>query len=228
MFNIINLDCVETLMEEIKKYPINTLLTTKEQTKGRGKGDRVWDSKKSKNLYFSFSINFDKNAQYYSFLVGLCVLKSIKDVFGDNINLNLKWPNDVLLNNKKFCGILLERSNDILVVGAGVNIDSFPSDTNFKATSLLNEGFELDKNILINNFIKNFEILQNKINSFGFGVIRNEWLEFAYKIKEEIKVKIDDIEYVGVFDTIKKDGALVLKIGDCEKNFYSADVFDKL
>ena len=226
MFNIINLDSVETLMDEIKKYSLNTFLTAKEQTKGRGKDNRVWTSKRSNNLYFAFNIEVDKYINYYSFVSSLCVLKAIKDVFKDNIKLNLKWPNDVLLNEKKFCGMLLEKNDNILVVGIGVNIDFFPDNTNFKATSLLNEGFELDKNIFINNFIKNFEDLRNNINTFGFNVIRNEWLNFAYKLKKEIKVKIDDIEYIGVFDTIDEDGALVLKIDSNIKKFYSADVFN--
>ena len=226
MFNIINLDSVETLMDEIKKYPLNTFLTAKEQTKGRGKNNRVWTSKRSNNLYFAFNIEVDKYINYYSFISSLCVLKAIKDIFKDNIKLNLKWPNDVLLNDKKFCGMLLEKNDNILVVGIGVNIDSFPDNTNFKATSLLNEGFELDKNIFIDNFIKNFENLQNNINNFGFNFIKNEWLSFAYKIKEEIKVKIDNIEYIGIFDTINEDGALILKTKKEEKKFYSADVFD--
>lgn len=226
MFNIINLDSVETLMDEIKKYPLDTFLTAKEQTKGRGKDNRVWTSKRSNNLYFAFNIEVDKYINYYSFISSLCVLKAIKDVFKDNIKLNLKWPNDVLLNEKKFCGMLLEKNDNILVVGIGINIDSFPNNTNFKATSLLNEGFELDKNIFVNNFIKNFEVLQNNINTFGFNVIKNEWLSFAYKIKEEIKVKIDDIEYIGIFNTIDEDGALILKTKKEEKKFYSADVFD--
>ena len=226
MFNIINLDSVETLMDEIKKYPLDTFLTAKEQTKGRGKDNRVWTSKRSNNLYFAFNIEVDKYINYYSFISSLCVLKAIKDVFKDNIKLNLKWPNDVLLNEKKFCGMLLEKNDNILVVGIGINIDSFPDNTNFKATSLLNEGFELDKNIFVNNFIKNFEVLQNNINTFGFNVIKNEWLSFAYKIKEEIKVKIDDIEYIGIFNTIDEDGALILKTKKEEKKFYSADVFD--
>lgn len=226
MFNIINLDSVETLMDEIKKYPLDTFLTAKEQTKGRGKDNRVWASKRSNNLYFAFNIEVDKYINYYSFISSLCVLKAIKDVFKDNIKLNLKWPNDVLLNEKKFCGMLLEKNDNILVVGIGINIDSFPDNTNFKATSLLNEGFELDKNIFVNNFIKNFEVLQNNINTFGFNVIKNEWLSFAYKIKEEIKVKIDDIEYIGIFNTIDEDGALILKTKKEEKKFYSADVFD--
>lgn len=226
MFNIINLDSVETLMDEIKKYPLNTFLTAKEQTKGRGKDNRVWTSKRSNNLYFAFNIEVDKYINYYSFISSLCVLKAIKDIFKDNIKLNLKWPNDVLLNEKKFCGMLLEKNNNILVVGIGINIDSFPDNTNFNATSLLNEGFELNKDIFINNFIKNFEILQNNINTFGFNIIKNEWLNFAYKINEEIKVKIDNIEYIGIFDTINEDGALILKTKKEEKKFYSADVFD--
>ena len=226
MFNIINLDSVETLMDEIKKYPLNTFLTAKEQTKGRGKNNRVWTSKRSNNLYFAFNIEVDKYINYYSFVSSLCVLKAIKDIFKDNIKLNLKWPNDVLLNEKKFCGMLLEKNDNILVVGIGINIDFFPDNTNFKATSLLNEGFELNKDIFINNFIKNFENLQNNINNFGFNIIKNEWLNFAYKINEEIKVKIDNIEYIGIFDTINEDGALILKTKKEEKKFYSADVFD--
>ena len=223
MFNIINLIKVETLMDEIKKYPINTLLTATEQTKGRGKDNRLWESKKSKNLYFTFNINSNKFDRYYSFLVGLVILEVLKSY---NIkNLNLKWPNDVLLNNKKFCGILLEKNSNFLIVGIGINVDYYPDNTTFKATSLENEGYVLEKNRFLNDFINTFMILSQNLNNFGFKNIKNEWLKYAFNLKNKIKIKVNNIEYIGIFEGIDDDGAILLKDNKSLMKFYSADVF---
>ena len=224
MFNIINLTKVETLMDEIKKYPVNTLLTAIEQTKGRGKDNRVWESRKSSNLYFTLSIKSGRFDSCYSFLTGLAMLETLK-IFKVN-GLNLKWPNDVLLNNKKFCGILLEKNTDLLYIGVGINIDYYPNNTNFKATSLENEGYIIEKNKLLDCFLTKFMELSQELNNFGFKTIKDRWLEYAYNLNNEIKIKINFSEYFGVFEGIDDDGAILLKNNKDTIKFYSADVFD--
>ena len=224
MFNIINLVKVETLMDEIRKYPSNTILTALEQTKGRGKNNRVWESKQSNNLYFTLSINSCKFDNYYSFLTGLAILKVLENF---NIkNLKLKWPNDILLNDKKFCGILLEKNDNLLYIGVGINIDYYPDNVNFKATSLKEEGYMVEKNKLLNNFIEKFTELSQNLNNFGFKIIKNDWLKYAYNLNKNIKIKLNDTEYFGIFKGIDDDGAILLKNNENFIKFYSADVFN--
>lgn len=225
MFNIINLVRVTTLMDEAKKYPLNTVLTAEEQIKGRGKGDRIWNSQKSNNLYFSLNIETGVFENYYPFLTSLALLKALKE-YDDKINLKLKWPNDLILNDKKMCGILLEKNENFIVIGIGVNIDFYPENTNFLATSLSAEGYNIDKNELLQKFLKHFSNLFKDINFLGFKNIRNEWLVNAYKLHEKIKVNRDGIEYIGIFEDISEDGALVLNTDNKILKFYSADIFN--
>ena len=224
MFNIINLVKVETLMDEIRKYPSNTILTALEQTKGRGKNNRVWESKQSNNLYFTLSINSCKFDNYYSFLTGLAILKVLENF---NIkNLKLKWPNDILLNDKKFCGILLEKNDNLLYIGVGINIDYYPDNVNFKATSLKDEAYIIEKDKLLNNFIEKFTELSQNLSNFGFKTIKSDWLKYAYNLNKNIKIKLNDAEYFGIFEGIDDDGAILLKNNENFIKFYSADVFN--
>ena len=146
-FDIIEFDCVDSTMIESKKFPIN-------------KGNRIWVSEKNNNLYFSLKIKANKKRLDYSqlsFLCGLAMKNAIEKYDKNNNSINLKWPNDILINSKKVCGILLEFDYLLkeLIIGIGVNIDSFPqTNTIFNATSLLNEGIKLDRILLLKDFQK--------------------------------------------------------------------------
>jgi BirA family biotin operon repressor/biotin-[acetyl-CoA-carboxylase] ligase len=211
-------------MDVLKNYPINTLIVADNQTKGKGKGNRSWISQDKKNLYMSLKIRAEgDNTFNYVFVVGIVILETLKHLFKD-INLELKWPNDLLLNKKKIAGILLERdlTDNSLVVGIGLNINSCPADTLYKATSLRDEGFITDKRTLVNNFINVFE----NYNLSSFNVIRERWLNYAYNLKNEIEVKIDDVSMVGIFEDLDVDGTLILKKKDGSyTKIISGDIF---
>lgn len=136
---IVNLKEVDSTMNVIKNYDFDTLLVAEKQTLGRGKGERNWISEESNNIYMSLMINTNKsslNYFNYSFLSAVSVLKTVETLANKDVDLKVKWPNDVLLNNKKFCGILLEKDGDKLVIGIGINVDSYPDGVLFNATSL--------------------------------------------------------------------------------------------
>lgn len=233
MFTIVNIKETTTVMDEIKKYNSNTILITEKQTNGRGKNNRIWISEKSNNLYMAIKIlaNNDKiNYSNYCFLSAVTMLESIKSIFSD-INLKLKWPNDILLNNKKICGILLERDiqEKTLIIGIGLNIDNSPqlnSDILFPATNLKKEGFVIiDKNELLNYFIKYFEINSNYINKNNFEIIKQKWIDNAYNFKKEIIAKTSFVEYKGIFENMDNDGTLILNCNSNIIKINSADIF---
>ena len=233
MFNIFYTDKVDTTMNEIKKYPVGSLVVANEQTNGRGKDNRKWESLKSNNLYFSFSLDtFDKNINYsnYVFLTSLSVLKVIGKLINNEEILKCKWPNDILVNNKKFCGMLLEKDiqKGILVVGIGINVDSHPSINGkvlFEPTDLLNEGFKIDKFEFINNFNVYFEKQNKNFIENGFDNIRKEWLLHAYNLGKKITVKLKNKEYSGIFEDIDNDGTLIIRTKNGKKRIFSGDIF---
>ena len=109
-FNIIHKKIVSSTMDEIKNFPVNTLLFSDKQTNGRGKNHRCWNSENNSNLYMSLSMEAsDKNMNYsnLSFLASLCILNTINYFTNNKLNVQTKWPNDVLIDGKKVCGILL-------------------------------------------------------------------------------------------------------------------------
>lgn len=214
---IVHLNETSSTMDEIKKYPLNTVLYADVQSKARGKSDRIWQCKDG-NLYFSFSIDSSKKCLNYfnlSFLSAYCVLETIKNFDKKNNLIQVKWPNDVLINNKKCIGILLENDfkTKMLVVGIGVNINYFPIlNTIFEATSLENEGIFADKKEILLKFLEVFNYYYNDWLENGFKKIHEKWLENAYNYKKEINVKISDNNFIsGVFENFDIDGTLTLK-----------------
>ena len=153
-YNIVHKKVVSSTMDDIKNYPVNTLLFADMQTNGRGKGNRIWSSEENLNLYMSLLIDAnDKSINYsnFSFLSSVCIMETIAR-FTENLDIQTKWPNDVLINQKKVSGILLEfdLSKKTLIIGIGVNLVSYPENTMFTATSVKNEGFEIDRESFIN------------------------------------------------------------------------------
>jgi BirA family biotin operon repressor/biotin-[acetyl-CoA-carboxylase] ligase len=220
-------------MDLIKSYPVNTAIIAKKQTKGRGKQNRVWVSDESENLYMSLSIDVDKRMDNYAnfiFLTTLAMVKTIEKLTDERINIKIKWPNDILVNNKKVCGILMEidQQNNILIIGIGLNIDKHPElagNALFRATNLEAEGLLVKKDAIVSEFLKNFEFYTEKFDAHSFISIRDEWLTYAYNLGKTIKVKIDSDEMSGIFDGIDLDGSLILDKNDEKFYISSGDIF---
>lgn len=228
-----NIECVESVnstMDEVKKFENNTLLVANEQTAAKGKGRRSWDAKKSNNVYMSLVIDAANDRLDYSqlsFLTSIAVRNSIEFFDKKNNKIISKWPNDILINNKKAVGILLEYDLMFqrLVIGVGINVDYFPENIEsiFKPTSLKNEGIIVEKCSLINKFLEEFDRLLILWKDKGFPTIRDIWLEEAYGLGCEICVEGEK----GIFEDINYDGTLVLRLDNGElKEFYSGDVFE--
>ncbi len=138
-----------------------TLITSENQTKGRGRVGKKWISKKG-NLFMSLFFKFDQkkiNFKQFAILNAYLLKKVISKVISKQIKI--KWPNDLLLNETKFCGILQEvikfNKFDYLIVGIGINTNIAPQNKSFKSTSL--------KNIL-NKKINNQKILKKIVIAY--------------------------------------------------------------
>ena len=128
--------------------PEGTIFITDQQTRGKGRGGHSWHSEPHSNLLFSFIVRpkiAAADALWLSLMAGVAVCLAIREHTGHAPDL--RWPNDLLLNKKKFCGILTELSSDgaetrHAVIGIGVNVNkrSFPDDLVSTATSLRIEG----------------------------------------------------------------------------------------
>ena len=129
-----------------------------------------------------------------------------------NANIKIKWPNDVLLNVKKLSGILIEKENDIIVIGIGVNILSSPKTNNIKypTTSLKEAGIDIDKikfaKLLTKKIIEN---LNNAIKT-KFSSLIDDIKPYMYKINDTIYVDFNNEIIVGKFENLDINGGIII------------------
>ena len=155
------------IWRQIKEGKIEngTLVMADIQTEGKGTHGRIWHTNKN-NIAFSFYIETNCNTEKISGIT-IEIAKIIVDIFKEeyNIKLNIKEPNDIMINNKKICGILTEskinsKETKFLVVGIGINIEeqNFTEDIKELATSIKKEfGIEIDRKKFVETFCNIFE-----------------------------------------------------------------------
>lgn len=175
--NLIVLDSVNSTNDYLKKLgnegcENGTVVAAREQTKGKGRLGRTWQSKKDDGIAFSVLLRpsvAPSEVSAITPLAGLAVCKAIREY--TKLDCVIKWPNDIIVGRKKLVGILTEMSAEFdaveyVITGIGINVDhtSFPEEIAFKATSLLLEtGRHIDKNEFLacvlehleNEFVKN-------------------------------------------------------------------------
>jgi len=208
-------------------------ITSGEQTGGRGRGGRVWISEPG-NLYSSLIYDCGKDiytAAQLSFVTSLAVRQTILEFLPDN-TVKCKWPNDVLLENKKISGILLESHSmgsgtpNHIIIGIGINIAQHPEVTSYGSTHL-NEYAK--KSIMpedvFNRLTQKMAFWIDFWQNNGFGEIRKQWLNCCKGLNEMITVRTSDQEVAGRFIDLDRDGALKLDTGTQIKLIHSGDVF---
>ncbi|WP_425383838.1 biotin--[acetyl-CoA-carboxylase] ligase [Wolbachia endosymbiont (group A) of Scoparia ambigualis] len=155
-----------------------------------------------------------------TFVTALVVRNTLLS-FMDDSNIQYKWPNDVLVDSKKISGILLEkRSNsNWLIVGIGINVNHAPLPG---TTCISNYGESVSNIDLLEKLIINFNKLRKQWLFDGFYAIRKMWLTRAFKMNEQISVKLADKLYEGIFADIDESGKLVLQQKDGSLIYFDA------
>ena len=182
------------------------------QSHGKGRNDRVWSSEPGENLMFSLLIKNEelmKQSGLISILMGVEVAKEIEKY--DISNVSIKWPNDVLINDKKVCGILSEgQIPNYLVVGAGLNVNqkAFRDDLRRPATSL---SLELKKDLNIDE-LKD-RLFSNIINHFS-NIKLDEYLEYFrnhnYLLNKRVRALINNQVFIG--EVVGVDDSFCLQV----------------
>ncbi|NCA28861.1 MAG: biotin--[acetyl-CoA-carboxylase] ligase [Proteobacteria bacterium] len=205
------------------------------QTKGRGRLDRAWSSPLG-NLYFSLilqpKINLNQISKI-SFVVSCAIQKTFEKIFNQfeiQAEIKNKWPNDLLINNQKVAGILIEGKNsenlnEFLVVGVGINVISNPTDTIFPATNLASFSINISTLDLLKLFLDEFEVLYENWLKFGFKNIRELWLKNAFNLDQNIIIKPNNISISGVFKNIDDDGNILIEVDNKIMKFFCGDIF---
>jgi BirA family biotin operon repressor/biotin-[acetyl-CoA-carboxylase] ligase len=207
------------------------VIQTMTQTAGRGRHGNQWESPMG-GLYMSILLKPDCNADQaaqLAFVISIALSKAMDKYILKKYSKKLKWPNDILVDNKKLAGILLESDIDYkgyvhaMSVGIGLNVLSAPDDATF-----LKEISSEDKKIAIHpvrdTILKEIDIYYSLWKEKGFKPIRELWLKEAYGVGEEIQVRLPDKEINGIFKGIKTSGELIVQLEDKTLTINSGDV----
>lgn len=203
--------------ELAKKGKSNIVVVAENQEKGRGRFGREWKSEPG-GLYMTIILKEKSpdKIKYLTFMASVAVAESIKQL--TKLNALVKWPNDVLINNKKACGILTEiisgKENYALVgIGLNVNQTKFNKDISNKATSLkliANKNYDLNEisKAIINNFNLLYDYYENK----NYEKIIDLWKERSHTLGKKIRAETVSGTYLGKAVGIDKDCSLILKL----------------
>ena len=208
------------------------------QTAGRGRGGKAWvdpvGNFAATALLFPQGVIQDVALR--SFVAGLAVHDAlVKISFGEN-EFSLKWPNDVLLKDKKLAGILLETSIDergrrALAIGIGVNLNQAPLQTDLQLGALEAIGLSSALNLRItpSSFLKilvrRFDDWETRFLEQGFEPIRVAWLARAARLGEVITARVGGEEITGRFDRIDDSGHLQLQTPSGARSIAAAEIY---
>lgn len=208
---LIHFDVIDSTNAFLKgnyhNYQNLTFVSADEQTAGKGRENKRWSSEKKKNLLFSVLVKDRKLVEKYktlSIICGYSILEVLKE-YGLN-NLSIKWPNDVYVDNKKICGILLEavskQEMECLIIGVGVNVNQkkFKEEYTILPTSIRNQ---LNRCINLKKF---------KSDIYSKLVYNFKLVEQDYDFYSQIK-KYDYLKNKEVFALVSNEKKLVKVLG---------------
>ena len=209
-----------------------------EQTAGRGRRARNWASPRG-NFHGTLLMKPTEGLAVValrSFAAALALRDACVAVTGLPQAFSLKWPNDVLLNEGKLAGILLEsagagKTAAYLATGMGVNLIAAPDASQVEPgalppVSLLGEtGIRVEPETFLNHLAPAFARWEARLTTTGFGPLRTEWLAHAARLGDTIRARTGTAMYEGLFETIDDTGSLVLHTSSGRMSIPAADVF---
>ena len=212
-----------------------TVVVSDVQKSGRGTKGRSWSSPKGKSLLFSILL---KPKILISDLNFIPILTSValNDTFkAFNISTYIKWPNDIILDNKKLCGILTEskiinNKLDYIIIGIGINVnvekEDFSDDLKPIATSLkISTGNTYDKNEILIKFISIFEENYNELLNNNKAIILNKYKANSFILNKKVSlISRCNSEIVTPIDILEDGSLLVKDIYNNERNIASGEV----
>ncbi len=173
-------------------------------------------------------------AAQLSLVAGLALGEALVGLGPADLDLALKWPNDVLIGGAKTAGVLLEGTShadgraEFVVIGTGVNVVSFPDDTAYPATCLARAGFSaLTPRQVLDAYLRELDRWLGRWQSAGFGVVRQAWLVRGFGLGGDIRLRLAQGELRGRFLDLTETGALLVEqAGGRRREIAAGEVLD--
>tara|TARA_B100001248_G_scaffold38082_1_gene24385 strand:- start:6729 stop:7478 length:750 start_codon:yes stop_codon:yes gene_type:complete len=205
-----DVDSTNTFIKSLQSKKILDLVVAEKQSAGRGRRGNAWDSPKIGNIYMSLRFEVSETIPALSLVTGLIVKKAIHEVSKD-INVLLKWPNDLILNQRKAGGILVEfdKDNKInnFIVGIGINIESDVANDSWIGLKEIDN--EIDRSKIIIKIASAFEKIASGKGDFKDW--QSEWEKHCVHMHKKITLNLSDSNKVeGIFEGINHNGEMLL------------------
>jgi len=221
-----NIVAKEKALHRVEGIDKGTLIITERQSAGKGRLGREWFSPAG-GIWLSIILYPQLPPSYIpriTLMTAVAVVKAIK--ICTQIESQIKWPNDILINEKKVCGILTEMNAELdminwVVVGIGINVNidhrEFPEDIQKNTISLKKiSGKDVLRVKLTQTFLQEFEKYYDKLKRKEFPSILEEWKLYSHTLGRKIRVDMGERIITGEAVNINEEGALILKKEDGE------------
>ncbi len=218
------------------KIPEGTIVLAEEQTAGRGRLNKNWHAPKGKGLWLSIYLTPRFLELPKAFLITFCAATAVAQVVKDFFQLfpQIKWPNDVLLNGSKFCGILSDTKSDKnllaqAILGIGINVNQnqaeFDEKTSVNATSLrIEHGGDIDRMKLLQRIIERLDANYTLLKSKRFEDMLEDWKKFATFLGRPVTLIDGKMTKTGIATGIDENGGLILNCNGKEQIFYNGSL----
>ncbi len=234
------LDSTNTfLLNGLVKEQLNNncipVVATEFQTNGRGRAGRSWHCGFGDSLTFSLAWNFEKGVSALSglsLIIGIAIVRVLKSF--SICNVCLKWPNDILIDNQKLAGILIELRGEILgpsfaIIGIGINFklsEIIKSSIKQRTTDLYAFlGDRIDRNLLLGALLAELHSILSEFDQFGFSHFKKEWISYhAYEGQAVRLILPNDKIVEGTVDGVIDDGSICLVTSIGRNTYHVGDI----
>lgn len=226
--NFVCHECAASTNNEAKTLALNgvaegTVVVAERQNGGKGRLDRKFFSPPGKGIWFSVILRppfLPQEAPKCTLLAAVAVARAMQEF---NLQAHIKWPNDIMFDNKKLVGILTEMNAEMerinyIVMGIGINVnimpEDFPDDIRDKATSLaIMKGEKLPRVKFFQAVLRALDNLYLEVLSNGFSVVMQEWRKYSITLGQKVRVigARDGEVFLGTAYDIDAEGALLVE-----------------
>ena len=216
-------------------YPNGTLVVADQQVSGRGRRGRSWESPSGTGIFMTLMLKPEikpNNASMLTLVAALAVAKAIKDVTG--LDAQIKWPNDIVINGKKICGILTETSAQFdyinhIAIGIGINVHNevFSDEIAHMASSLLleSQGKKFRRTEIIEKVLEYFEeYYEIYLETEDLTALTGEYNKILVNMNKPVRVLDPKDEFEGKAMGITAKGELIVDTWESRKLVSSGEV----
>lgn len=231
-----SIDSTNTKAKELAEdgHPSGTLVVAEQQTSGKGRRGRSWESPVGSGIFMTLMLKPEinpNNASMLTLVAAMATVRAIRRVV--EVPAMIKWPNDIVVNSKKVCGILTEMSAQFdyinhIVIGIGINVhnEAFPEEIAQTASSLyIESGQHIHRASLIEAFLEEFEnVYEEYLKTEDMESLQKEYDQMLVNRGRQVRVIDPKESFEGKAMGITKKGELIVDTWESRKLVSSGEV----